>query len=353
MTGEMTPPPSDEEEWADVDAVGPLSAARAFAPAELVACPACARTNAPTRMRCLYCGAALPANVGAQDLRRPALRALEAGELGFNVVLLPRAETAPELAPAALAEAARLLRVEPEQLQRTLAARTHLPLARTSLYEEAALIESKLTALGLTVEIMADEVLAVETRPPQRVRRLAFGDEALTAWPSAESAALCVAWSEIALLVVGRINRRQIEVEERRRRRADGEVVETREFYADEGVLDLYMNQPLVNWRIKAEGFDYTCLGAHKSLLAAENFARLYAALRTRAVNAVCDELYASLRPLLQTAWPATEQTSSGLRRERPGRMNTEAITNVSNEMQFTRYGRLRQHFRLRPRTDT
>jgi hypothetical protein len=53
----------------------------------------------------------------------------------------------------------------------------------------------------------------------------------------------------------------------------------------------------------------------------------------------------------LQTAWPAAEQTSTGgLRRQRLGRVHTEAVTYVSNEAQFTRYGRLRQHFILRAR---
>jgi hypothetical protein len=153
------------------------------------------------------------------------------------------------------------------------------------------------------------------------------------------------------LLVAGRISRREIEIEERRGRRAQGEVVETREFYADESVLDLYMTEPGCNWRIKADGFDYTCLGAQKSLLAAENFARLCATLSQRATTAVFDDAYTRLRHLLQAAWPVAEQTSAGgLRRDGPGRLRTESVTSVNNETQFTRYGRLRQHFVLRAR---
>lgn len=351
MTAKMTVPPRDEE----FDALlTPQPDGRAFTPEELVACPACRRTNAPTRMQCLYCGAALPASASADDQRRPALRPLEAWEQGYNVVLLPRAEAAPELTPDTLATAARLLRHEPEQLRRIIAARTHLPLARTAVREEAALIESRLAPLDLAVEVVADEALAVEAQPPQRIRRCEFADAELIAWASAEGPAQRVAWGEIVLLVAGRISRRQIEVEERRGRRAAGEVIETREFYEDEGVLDLYTSEPAGNWRIKAASFDYTCLGAQKSLLAAENFTRLYAALRTRAGNAVCDDAYNGLRHLLQAAWPVAEQTSAGgLRRDRPGRLHTEAVTSISNETQFTRYGRLRRHFAPRPGTHT
>ncbi len=352
MIAEMTDALFDDEELPDADACAPPSV-RAFAPAEMLACPACVRANAPTRMNCLYCGATVPVADGADDLRLPALRALEAWEQGYNVVLLPRAEAAPDLSPDALANAARLLRVEPAQLQRMIAARVPLPLARTAERAESALIERKLAPLSLPVEIVTDETLAVETQLPQRIRRCAFTEEGLTGWASADGAGQQLTWAEVALLVVGRINKRQIEVEARTGRRAKGEVVATREYSDDEGVLDLYAHDPARNWRIRAENFDYTCLGAQKSLLAAENFTRLITLLRTRAPVAVFDDAYTSLRHLLHTAWPVAEQTSSGLRRNLPGRMHTEAITTVNNETQFTRYGRLRRHFVLRARTET
>ncbi len=345
----MTHQPDDEEEdLLQLDAFAPQPEVRAFARAELIACPACERANAPTRMQCLYCGAAMPSMSSAGDLRRPALRVLEAWEQGYNVVLLARSETAAELPRDALVEAAQFVRLEPEQLGRMLAARTPLPLARTADREEAALVERKLTPLGLAVEIVADETLAVETRLPQRVRRFEFDETGVQAWASAEGSPQHVAWSELMLLVVGRISRRQIEVEERRVRGTDGNVVDTREFYDDEGVLDLYATDAALHWRVKSDGFDYTCLGANKSLLAGENFTRLGLYLSARAPNAIFDSDYTMLRHLFQAAWPVAEATSSGLRRAGRGRVNREAITNVSNEVQFTRYSRLRQYYALR-----
>lgn len=343
----------DELPVIDEDA-GAQLAPRAFAPGEMVACEACLRANPPTRMSCLYCGAVLPVGEAGNDLRRPTLRALEAWEQGFNVVLVPPAAAgADELSVDNLSEAARLLRLEAGQLREMVRAGAHLPLARVASREEASLVERKLAALGCQVETVADEELGVETHAPKRIRRLEIGADALTGWTSAESEAARVEWTEIALLVAGRIARKRIEVEERRGggRQADAEVVETREFQTDESALDLYVAGSIVNWRILAESFDYSCLGAEKSLLAAENFKRLTETLRARATVAAFDDSYRSVRAFLKFAWPLAEQTEAGsLKRIRPGRYNAEAVTSVTNETQFTRYGRLLQYFRLRSR---
>src|SRR5207302_1354296 len=101
-------------------------------------------------------------------------------------------------------------------------------------------------------------------------------------------------------------------------------IVDTRELSADEAVLDIYTNEAGEGFRIMSDGFDYSCLGADKRLLARDNFDMLVAALRTRAPSAVFDDEYGRLRALLSAAWPPAEHTgSSGLRRERVGRFNT------------------------------
>jgi hypothetical protein len=340
----------DELPLVDEDA-GTTLPVRTFAPGELVACEACLRANAPTRMNCLYCGAVLPVGDATNDLRRPTLRALEAWEQGFNVVLVP--QVADDLSAENLSEAARLLRLEAGQLGEMLAAGVHLPLARVASREEASVVERKLSALGCRVETVADEELGVETHAPKRVRKLEINGDALNGWTSAEGEAARMEWGEVALLVAGRIARKRIEVEERRgvSRRTDAEVVETREFQTDESVLDLYVAGSIVNWRIMAESFDYSCLGAEKSLTAAENFRRLTETLRERADAAAYDDSYRSVRAFLKFAWPLAEQTEAGsLKRIRPGRYNAESVTSVTNETQFTRYGRLLQYFLQRSR---
>lgn len=352
----------DEEDF--LDAVGredETAARRGFAPAQLAACEACGRRNPPTRMSCLYCGARLPAPAGGEDLRRPALRPLEDWERGFNVVLLGAAgdgeatasdgeaaggSRAAVLGDEIVAAAASLVRVEPEELRGLAAARVPLPLARTADAEEAALLERKLGALGLWVETVADDDLAAETHPPRRVRGLALGDEGLIA-RAAGGDEERAGWREIELIVAGRVFERRIETETvKKRGRDEDDAAGARELTSDEAVVDLYLAGRAVNWRVGSEGFDFSCLGARKGLLAAENFTRLVALLRERATRASFDDSYARLRPLLKFAWPPAERAvSAGLRRARPGVLRAGAATVVSNEQQFTRYGRLLRRY--------
>ena len=353
-----------EDEWAEADetlrgGVREPEAARPFAPDQMVACDECLRANPPTRLLCLYCGAKLPATPQGAALLRPTLKKLEEWEHGFNIVTLPRA--AGVLTSEEAEEAASLLRLEVGGLKQLVLAGRAMPVARASSADEAWLIVERLRSLGLFTEVFPDEVLA---RRPTRVRAFEFEEGALVCRPGPESESRRVPWSEVVLLVKGRVVSRRVEVAERRRGLGGrSETVETREMASDEAVLDVYTSVgdehpaspgAAAGFRVLAGSFDYSCLGAEKRLLAAENFEVLAAALGARAPSAVCDEEYARLRPLLAEVWPSAERTESlGLRRERAGRVNTEAVTTVSNEGQFTRYARLRQMLVLRARAES
>lgn len=329
---------------------GADAAPRPFAHAEMVACEACLRANAPTRMSCLYCGAVLPANERSAALRRPTLKKLEEWERGFNVVLLPHARAS--LKPGALDEAAALLRLDAARLDEIVASGGALPLARAASAEEAELVVSRLGAHGLAAEVFTDELLA---RAPARVRALDFEEGGLVCRQGPEAGPRRVRFEDIALLVTGRIVVRRVEVAERRTRFGGGsEVVESRELASDELVLDFYESGGGEGFRVMSAGFDYSCLGARKGLLAAENFRTLVVTLRGLAEAAAFDDDYTRLRPLLADVWPPAEHTASlGLRREGAGRVNTEAVTTVSNEAQFTRYARLRQRMAARGRAES
>jgi hypothetical protein len=347
----------DGERFGGFDAEG-FGGARPFAPEQLVACEECLRANAPTRPTCLYCGAALPRTKQGAASWRPTLKKLEEWEQGFNVVTLPRAAGA--LTSDAAEEAASLLCLDAGGLKEIVLAGRAMPLARAASADEAWLIVERLRELGLGTEVFPDEVLA---RRPTRVRAFEFEEEALVCRGGPEAEPRRVAWGEVVLLVTGRVVSRRVEVAERRRGLGGrNEPVETRELASDEAVLDIYTSSVEeheahgtggAGFRVMSGGFDYSCLGEGKGLIAAENFNALVAALRVRAPSAVHDEEYGRLRPLLSDVWPSAERTESlGLRRERAGRFNTEAVTTVSNETQFTRYARLRHLLVMRARAE-
>lgn len=347
----------DEEDisaLADLKLIGE-SAPRRFSAQELVACDACSRSNPPTRMSCIYCGASLPVRAESESLLRPTLRKLEEWENGFNVVLLPGRD-AGHVSHDALAEAAGFLRLEASHLEACVGARRALPLARAATREEAALVARRLGSVGFEVETISDEALGA-SRLPKRIRALELRDDALVGWGSRDDEEPSgLEWGEVGLLVTGRVYTKRFEVEERQRKlKGSSEIIEARELLYDEAVLELFDTRDAegAGWRIMAESFDYTCLGGRKGLLARDNFDTLVRVLRERAPALEVEEDYVRVRHLLGAVWPLAEHTESlGLRRSRPGRLSTEAVTIVSNEMQFTRYARLRRHLARRGRTN-
>jgi hypothetical protein len=322
---------------------------RGFAPEQMVPCTVCLRANPPTRATCLYCAAPLPATTANVELRRPTLRQLEKWEQGFNVILLPEENNF--IDEESLLKVSELLRLSVEDFKRISKAGVALPLARAATIEEATLIEQQLKAHGIKeVLVLADEALGGERDFSKRVRALEFSENELLLFPRGGGEVLRCAWREVALMVAGRHYVRQIEVEERKGRGAENEMLDAREMSADEALLDLYTTRDGSGWRIGANNFDFSCLGNEKRLLATENFALLIETLRTRATEAEYDDTYRSVRHALKAVWMLEQTTASqGLRRgSRPGRYNTEAVTTSDNETQFTRYSRLRHYLKLR-----
>jgi hypothetical protein len=279
-------------------------------------------------------------------LRQPALRRLEDWERGFNLIFLPH--RSPRIKEDSLMKMAELLRLKMEELLKVTEAVEPLPLARAATLDEASLVESRLRALGGETLMVADEELALEKLAPRRIRTMEFRDDALVAYPvGGDDEPLLIPWRDITLLVTGRLVERRVEVEERRGRGSENEIVEARELSADEEVLDIYATNLDGNARIHAHSFDFSCLGEQKSLVAAANFSTLIQLLTERAVVAVHDDSYNRLRRALAPAWPLEEHTgAAGLRRSRPGRFNTETVTTSDNERQFARYSRLRHYLR-------
>jgi hypothetical protein len=319
---------------------------RGFAPDQMVRCEACLRANPPTRTSCLYCAAQLPTTEANAPLQRPTLRRLEKWEQGFNVILMPGGAAHPT--EETLQAIAQLLRLGFDDLRRIIEAREPLPVARATTPDEAALIERKLSEFGISTFVVADYDLDRMEAALKRARALELTENALVLNPSGGGESSRVPWAEIKLLVTGRLFVREIEVEERKGRGVENEILDARELSADESMLDIYTALDQTRWRIAADNFDFSCLGSEKKLIAVQNFSTLVETLRARATDAVYDDSYNGVRHALTAVWPLEQQTESrGWRRRRPGQVSTEAITRIDNESQFTRYSRLRRYLQL------
>ncbi len=269
-----------------------------FAPDQMVRCEECLRANAPTRLDCLYCGTALLLDEKTADLRKPTLKPIDQSARGFNNIFLPHG--ASNFNPEIVSEAASLLKLSTSDLE------------------------------------------------PIRVRALVIDETGVTAIPIAAADGIQIPWQNFVLLVTGRLTTNRVELTERKVRGRENEILEADHFFADEGVVDLYYEQKVGNLRIRASGFDFSCL-PQKSLTVAENLALLIKLLREKAPAAEYDDSYDLVHKALELVLPSEQQTESrGWRRQGLGKYAIEAATEVTNEVQFTRYSRLRYHFKTK-----
>ena len=319
-----------------------------FAPNQMVRCDECLRANPPTRVNCLYCSVALPLSEAAVDLQKPALRPLEKWEQGYNNILLPPAANLTDENRAAAVD---LLRLSGAELDRILSSEIPLPLARAATMDEARLIKRRLSGLGIDSDIMPDPESATDAAAI-KVRALEIEEAGVFAYQTPETPAILVLWSEVLLLVVGRLIVRRVELKEQKGARAENRILDSSEFVTDETVVDLYTRKHATPYRIKANSFDFSCLAESKGLLAGENISTLIKLIRDQAPQAEYDESFNSVRKALEVVWPSERQNeSSGWRRERPGKYSIGSIMELSNETQFQRYSRLRYHFRTGAKT--
>ena len=323
-----------------------------FARDQMVACEQCLRTNPPTRVNCIYCGALLPLNETTTNLQKPTLRRLEKWELGYNNLLVPSANPLAKPAESELAEAANVLRLSPSDLAGIISSGVALPLARTATVEEASLVQRRLRDFGIETRIIADAELGVNEAGPMRVRAIDFDEAGFRVTQTSESPSVRIAWPDLILIVVGRLISTRMELKEEKSARAENRILDSSEFFSDEAVMEFYaQNQPGA-FRIAANGFDFSCLGPRKRLVAGENMSTLLESFRERSPLAVVDESYKSLRKVLEPVWSTEQQNESGgWRRERPGKYSIGSVNEKNNETQFMRYSLLRRYLLLEARS--
>ncbi|HEX7295314.1 MAG TPA: hypothetical protein VF251_06145 [Pyrinomonadaceae bacterium] len=310
----------------------------AFGPDEMIRCDTCLRANAPTRAACLYCGASLPVTESSSRLRKPLLLTPDKSEPGYNTILVAHDKV------ENLPQAAELLKLSTDAVAKLIAAAQPLPLARTASLEESELLAERLNQFGLQTETISDQRLCLSDSNVIRVRSMILSDEMFSVRTLGRGEPLDLRYSNLILMVQGRLLTKTTSVKERKSRKSENEILEATEFYSDELVFDLYCARRDQTFRVAANSFDFSCLREQKALVVNENMRTLIQVLQNKAPQVKIENSYAALRPLLDLVWGSEKATKSdGWRRDAPGRLTVAATTIVSNETQFTRYSRLKR----------
>ena len=333
--------PKDNE---NIPFLGPVepSEPQGFSPEQMIRCEECLRANPPTRVSCLYCVAPLPLTEASARLRKPVLRPPDKHQLGYNNILLPQEQA---VSSEGISEAATLLKLSEENLREILSHGIPLPVARTASREEAELVHDRLLDSGMRSLLLSDRDLGLTDGALKRVKSMVFEDEYFVIQQAGTAEETIVSWTDLVLILPARLFETRFEMTERMTRKPEKEILDTSEFFRDEAVIDFYTAADSFTWRVSANGFDFSCLGNEKALVANENIARLQRVIAARAVNAKVDETYRQVRSVLELAWATQPETqSSGWRRERPGKLSVGMSTTKSNDRQFTRYSRLRYY---------
>ena len=332
---------------------GPLtpSEPQGFTPEQMIPCDECLRVNPPTRLSCLYCEAPLPLTESSVHLRKLTLRQPEKHEIGFNCILLTvnssRADN------EVVTKAAELLKLKLENIETIINVGVPMPLARTSNLAEAELVRSRLGELNFDTIVLSDEDLGTQDELLLRPRSMQIQNDYFVLRQPGDKNQVEVSWTDLCLIVSGRLIMKKVEIKERLSRRSENEILDTSEFFSDEAVFDVYSTADERTWRIGANSFDFSCLQEHKSFVASENLDKLRELISVKCRALDNDNSYKELKTALEFVWPVDQETRSrGWRRERPGKFSLEAANINSNESQFTRYSRMRRYFALKKRID-
>ena len=276
--------------------------------ADLVQCPRCNRNNGARRTTCIYCGAPLPVTDASAAVQVPTLRAVEEWESGFTVVIAPLDQQMP--ARRQIERLAEVTRMEPELADAILSARAPLPVARVAGEQEAALVSRLLGEAGLGASVVADAALDLG-RHLRRVRELRFDDATLgihVLWGDWVS----VPRDEVAAVVEGRVVSTKTDLLEGvGRTRGALDLVESSQYFVESSVVDIYGPSLDASYRVKAESFDFACLGVRPSHRLDENFAALGCALERFVGPSRYEGGFHRVARLLDHAWPRVSRVDA------------------------------------------
>ncbi len=306
-----------------------------FSPADMIACSGCGKPNAPNRFACLYCGTPI-AGTGGERLNA---RELESWEKGFNVIAGGFAEADIRTAAPKLGA---LMAVDQAQIDAILLSKGRVPVARVEFAEQASAISNLLSEHGLDNRTIRDEDLIL-SGPPLRLRAVEFNDDHLILKPFGGGDPSLLRRVDLSVIVSCTLIKERRESIERKKRTSTTTVSES-QVSADQPIIDLYSRKEPFGWRIPVSGFDFSSLGADKSLLAPENMSRLLSRLCSFSPGVRLVDDYVSVRSLLEHCWP-TEHRKETNASQRQGLMrNSTSVLSSDNLLQVTKYSRLQWH---------
>jgi hypothetical protein len=306
-----------------------------FSPDKLKACGKCGKQNAPDRAACLYCGNEFE---GVGEARLDT-RGLEYWEKGFNVVLVNVRGSEVEGVAGRLSS---ILGSEAETFKEILRAGHMLPLARLESETQADRVAHLLADLGIEARVIADELLEPDSRPV-RLRSTSFDERALVLKPFNPGDDQTLSREDLALIVVGTLVEDRTESVERRQRR-EAKILNESQLSHDEPVVDIYSRSDPTGWRIPVTGFDFSCLGSDKTLIASDNMRKLISRLAEFSPDAKIVGDYAQVRPLLENVWPSESTRDARSVGNRVGRKDVASVVRTYNTTQWTKYSRLQWH---------
>jgi hypothetical protein len=296
--------------------------------------------NPPNRINFLYCGAEFEISAGQVGQIKLGLRRLELWEQGFNVIYLPNDE---QVEAEKIRQIAQFLGCEKEFLEKAFGARKPLPLARCETAREAGILQNRLAEAGLIISVVADEALAAETAP-KRLRNLEFRDNYILLTIFNTGKIEIVKLDDLKIIVTGAIFQKAVEATEARKK-GTTQILDATEIASDEALIDIYAAGDPTGYRILTKGFDFSCLGAEKGILARENIKKLAAKLQLVAPQAKLIDDYLVLRSVLGEVWEVEQRKDSqGLSRQRFGRFDLSSVSSSNNLQQFTKYSRMQWH---------
>lgn len=302
----------------------------AFAPDELITCDNCGRKNPPTRFNCIYCAKELAVNIENAASIRFLPRKLELWERGYNLILSERSDVVD------IPKVAQLLSMEIGDLTLILEAGKPLPLARVETEKQASVMLTALAQLGLVCSVVSDTDLAAD-KPPVRLSGIEFFEDGLALVDFNTGRLIEIKSDDLALLVPGLIIESRVDSLEKRGLRGKKKLVAETPTVLDGSILDIYSKDDGIGFRVHLAGFDFSCLGEDKTLLASENIRRLAVVLQKQCPNSKTIDDYQAVRQALGFVWEVeTRKDTQGF--ERAG---VRAVASTSNLNQFTKYSRL------------